>query len=682
MIYESLSVLTAIALLALMGIGPALVMLPIQSKQLQYALAVAPMLGFVMLEIIGLPLVRYLAPVQHWALLITILLVGISGALVWFWWHSHRNENPFHLGTKALVLPAVVFLICFVVLVSPMIALGIRYSIFRSNPSDAFTYISLADSVRLAPWSALVNAIRFSSENHQALERLASISPGALLTARMVGLPIQLSNMVTLAWFSQITGLPTYTAYYPYHVMAFLNAYLLGVAWGAVLGLRRIKYAAAAVIALGFWARFVLETDASFEINTIPLMLLTTFAWVQLEVHASKNLVSPVRVLFALALTALLCNYLVFPGLIVVALALFYAVALLRRERPFAPLLYHAATALLVLTFLTVTGQLDMQLLSLAYLVGAIELQRTFEPTVWNLWRANGLSAVWGMGTESLLGAQRALVRLPLAILSNFYALFLSAILILAGWIAFFRSRRIAEQILFAVLTAGLVLAAWSFVGDNLRASGKAFSYIYPYVILGVAVAAGSIGTMAPRFERPVYAGVTLWFVIQFILGAALPFTGAFSRVFSYSKRAEAYDLTPITRVLDSNPPALLYVAVPRTSGWEFAYYTSLVLGRYPAHFSGGLVMDNSMAVRNFWQSEPNTAPDYAVVLKSADIIGSAQLGERLAETRDLVLYRLRSNALNALQAQENVLRTDDSSRRPFEHAMPLRFGVRQEPNR
>lgn len=681
MIYESLSVLLAMLVLGLVGIGPALQLVPIQPNQVRFALAISPILGFVILEIIGLPLVRYLAPVQTWALPVTILLIGISVALGWFWWRTHRAANPVHLDTSSLALPAAVFMACYAVLISPMLALGIQYSIFRSNPSDAFTYISLADSVRQVPWSVLVNGIRFSSENYPALEHLASISPGALLTARMVGLPIQLSNMVTLAWFSQITGLPTYAAYYPYHVMAFLNAYLLGVAWGAVLGLRRIKYAAAAVIALGFWARFVLETDASFEINTIPLMLLTTFAWLQLEEHASNKLISPARVLFALALTALLCNYLVFPGLIVVAFMLFYVVALLRRERSWTSLLYHAVTALLVLILLTVTGQLDIQLQSLVYIIGAIELQRAFEPTVWNMWRANGLNAVWGMGTESLLGAQRALVRLPLAIASNLFALFLSALLILAGWIAFFRSRRTAEQVLFAVLTAGLAFAGWSLGGGNLRASGKAFSYVYPYVILGVAVAAGSVSTIAPRFERPLYAGVTFWFVIQIALGAVLPFTGAFSRVFNYSKRAEAYDLAPITRVLDANPPGLLYVAVPRTSGWEFAYYTSLVLGRYPAHFSSGLVMDNSMAVQNFWQSEPTTAPDYAVVLKSADIIGSAQLGEQLAETRDLVLYRLGPDALNALRTQENALRTDDHSRRPFEHRMPLRFGV-QELNR
>lgn len=677
MIHETLGVLLGIALLELIGIGPALQLLPAQANQVRYAFAIAPILGFVLVEIIGLPLVRYLAPAEIWAVPLTVLLSALSGVLGWAWWRMHRIENPFGLGAKSILVPIVVFFVCFVVLVSPMLVMGIQYTIFRSNSSDAFTYISLAESVRHVPWPILVKGIQFLGDNLPALERLAAVSPGALLTARMVGLPIQLSNMVTLAWYSQVTGLPVYNAYYPYHVLAFLNAFLLGLVWGTVLELGRIKYAAAAVIALGFWARYVLETDASFEIITIPLMLFATFAWVQLEQHAPKKLLSPVRILFALALTALVCNYLVFPGLLVIAFAIFYTIAIIRRESSIRTIAYHAVTAFLVLMILSLTGQLDMQILSLAYIVGAIELQRAFEPTVWNMWRANGISAVWGMGTETLFGAQRALIRLPLAFLSNLFALGLSALLVAAGWVAFFRTRQVSKQILFSVLLAGLVMVAYSFLGDNLRASGKAFSYVYPYLVLAVAVAAGSLATLAPRLERAAFAGVTLWFVVQLGLGILLPYTDVFTRVFDYAKRTEAYDLSPLLRVLEMNPPRTLLVAVPRTNGWEFAYYTSLVLGRFPTHFMSGLVVDNSMRYQNFWNSAPTAAPDYAVVLKTESIMRSAALGAPLAETQDLALYRLNPSATSALQAQANVLRAQDLARPVFVPGMPLRFGVR-----
>lgn len=82
MIAETLGFLACIFILSLIGLGPALRLVAAGEKRIAYALAVAPAVGHAMIGLIAFPLVRYLAPVQRWALPVTAALSLISVALM------------------------------------------------------------------------------------------------------------------------------------------------------------------------------------------------------------------------------------------------------------------------------------------------------------------------------------------------------------------------------------------------------------------------------------------------------------------------------------------------------------------------------------------------------------------------------------------------------------------------
>lgn len=675
MIFEALSVLLALFLLGFIGLGPALWLVPAQPNAILRAAALAPALGFALLEILGLALVRYLAPVEQWAVPFTVAAVLLSAGLAYAWWRRSRASLSWQIRPRDLGLPVVAFAVCYLVLVSPLLAYGIQYTIFRSNSSDAFTYISLAETMRRVPWNVLVRAMNFSSDNTAALVQLATLSPTALFSARYVGFPLQLNNMVSLAWYSQVLGIPVYAAYYPFHLLALSSSFLLAVVLGALLKLPPpIKYLAALAVALGFWARFVLETDASYEINSMRLLLLAAAAWSMQEEFQPNVLWARTRLLLAIALAALALTYQVLLPLVLVAFLLYYGVQLLRRDRAPWALLYHSITAGLIVLLIVVTGQLDLYYLNAIYLLTNLNGLKNFEPTVLKVWQANGLGGIWGLGLATLGPAPRALIRVPLTVLATSLALVLTVMTLFAGWFSFLRTRRPTCQIVLALLFAGLLIFGSSILLGNPRAAGKAFTYVYPYLVLTVALAPGLMPAYPLWLARAAAGALVLWLALQVAIGAWLPFGRAFQSVFSSTPRAENYDLSPITRILDTNPPQLVLVAIPRSTSWEFPFYVTFVLERFPTYFQSGLVVDNNTKIRNFWTGALTAAPDYAVIAKSDDYIGVQGLGTRVAETRDLVLYRLTRADVNALSKQSTAMQAADASKPPFQPSIPLLF--------
>src|SRR5258708_26575357 len=89
---------------------------------------------------------------------------------------------------------------------------------------------------------------------------------------------------------------------------------------------------------------------------------------------------------------------------------------------------------------------------------------------------------------------------------------------------------------------------------------------------------------------------------------------------------------------------------------WSFAYYDMYAFSRYPAYFQSGLIVDNKLQAQNMWLQTMNRPPDYAVILKSVDYIGPQHLGTEVAETPDLVLYRLSAQDLAPYKAAEQQL--------------------------
>jgi hypothetical protein len=99
------------------------------------------------------------------------------------------------------------------------------------------------------------------------------------------------------------------------------------------------------------------------------------------------------------------------------------------------------------------------------------------------------------------------------------------------------------------------------------------------------------------------------------------------------------------------HPPALLLVNIPRTDRWEFAYYSTFVLAKYPHYLESGFITDNSVKSANLWFKPLDRLPDYAVVLKASGVEPS-HAGIKVAETKDLALYRVVANDLETVRQE------------------------------
>src|SRR5437867_11243816 len=156
MIGESISLFVCLTILLLLGLGPALWVVPIHGKQLLVAAAIAPACGLPIIATMGFPLIRYVGPVQEWVWPVTIALT--LGSLMWakIEWQRRSlilSQELLAVRTRAPFITAIV--VTLTMLVSPLLVNGIQYAVFRSNPSDAFTYITFAESFRVVDWRLL-----------------------------------------------------------------------------------------------------------------------------------------------------------------------------------------------------------------------------------------------------------------------------------------------------------------------------------------------------------------------------------------------------------------------------------------------------------------------------------------------------------------------------------------------
>src|SRR5262249_46280938 len=150
------------------------------SQRLKYAVAIAPALGYTLLVILAFPLARYVGPVHTWAWPVTLIWIAASLLVAGLDWNKHRLEYRQALPWAPLLGAVGVSVGIGLILVSPLLLKGIQYAMFRTNPSDAFLYMSMADMLRLAPWPVIVKGSVFQADNLAGLQSLAAVAPSAL----------------------------------------------------------------------------------------------------------------------------------------------------------------------------------------------------------------------------------------------------------------------------------------------------------------------------------------------------------------------------------------------------------------------------------------------------------------------------------------------------------------------
>jgi hypothetical protein len=259
-------------------------------------------------------------------------------------------------------------------------------------------------------------------------------------------------------------------------------------------------------------------------------------------------------------------------------------------------------------------------------------------------------------------------------------AVCLAAAWIVAAYITVRRSQAAAVRVVFAFVAGGLAFSGVYLALNRDYTAGRAFLHYFPFLFLSVLVyPTYASGHLTARQARLVPGLLSAWLGLQVLIGAYVPFNpeafvGSLHAV--SSAKAEAYDLSPIQTYLQRNPPQQLLVSVPPQAGWILPLYTQFAVSEFPAHFQSGLVIDNTTTYQNYWPARLSTLPDYALVWKGADYIGPQQLGTRVLESPDLVLYNVTATDLTPFSTEEARLQGQEAGKPSFLPAAPEHAGL------
>lgn len=686
MFAEAACFVATVFVLGWIGLGPALWLVTRSGQRLPQAAAIAPTIGLGLIGLIGFPLIRWVAPVQLWALPVTVVLVLVSLALLL--WDVKRRGSDYReamaaLRTNKLQTAAVVvvlFLVVLIVLAAPLAIGGIDYAAFRGNPSDAYTYVSVAETFRKVDWQTLREGA--SMQDLPALQRLAAASPTAIFTARFVMKPIRLITQVPLAWASQLWGIPVYRLFYAFELVSFALAFLLALVVAGQLRLeRRWTLVGALAVTLGFWARYLLEIDAAARATLVPIFLLLGFAWIQLELTTLRPL-GRERVLLGLSAAVIAAFYPQAVPLVVLAFVFYYALGLLKGVSSWRSLLYHFITVVLAAVFML--GYLDFAARTLLWQTPVVvdDTSALTGDDALHFLRTDGPAALWGLPVSILVSGAPRVVNWSARGLFAAAGLLLTLLFLWGALQAVrkpvrdtqhrddAREAEIGLCVLLALIASGFVVALLMYMAGTLWASGRAVTYVYPFMVLALlAILRDAKRQWRPRLATVAVALMSVWLVLMILVGATLPINrlvrgDAFSA--GGMNKPENYDLSRIVTALRKVQPTLLMVDVPRTFNWVFPYYTMFVFDEFPVHFSSGLIYDNSVNYRNLWLEELPSAPDYAVVRKDDDFIAARKLGDVVTESDDLVLYRITTKNRDVLQLREQILQEREADKLAF----------------
>ena len=208
---------------------------------------------------------------------------------------------------------------------------------------------------------------------------------------------MSINHMVTMAVLADLVHIAVYRFYYAYHVICYVVAAPVLIAIGYRLRLNRTLVVLAGMAAvLGFWARLVLEMDASYEISALPLVALLVYGVLQAEGWArrttagarpnlSLGLLTPLSLstVFLMA-TPLAVTMMVYPpalSALVVAGPMLVVVHLRRGLAGLRHLLVYVWAGMAAVALMAVSGQFDYQLRAIIALPTVAQRQEAFRAT-------------------------------------------------------------------------------------------------------------------------------------------------------------------------------------------------------------------------------------------------------------------------------------------------------------
>ncbi len=653
--------------LAIVGLGPSCwVCRSLKSPALVVPAAVP--LGHALTLLLAFPLYRFVGPVKAWALPAFVVLALASGILcILSWRWLAQCLRPRYISGNAWWMAGLGVLA--LALALPSLRGGLQYAAFRSNPSDAFVYMTEAETVRTTSRALLAAGAPFHPGNMDAVLELGRACPSALFSARFTQHAAQLNYTGAFAWASELCRIPVHRMFQPYGLTCCLALY------GGVFCLMLIAGAgpmlaslAGAAAAGGYWSRWVIELDSHGQLAGIPLLVLAVALWAGTE-EARGGLWSTGRIALGIVCASLATAYapLVLP--LAAAMVCFHGGQLIgspsRRDRFWL----HGATFLFAVAALAFTLQADnaVAIMRHALFQGATVLPGSVAPDG-ELLALDPLATVWGFPRRALLPSIENPWLRRLGSWSALAAGLACCIGVVVFAIRATRKGAGVERMLLVLCACGLGIALVSVVTNSPRSAIKSFTFTQPFLVVALA-----LGLSALRLPlRGRWAEASTWVAAavllgQFAFGSLLPHLPRPAGVFALSERfkREDFETRPFEKFLDrQGPNANLVLCVPRDQDWPFAIYNLVAFGRYTPRVATGLVLDNSLTPRNLYP-DPHVPTGAGLLLakRTSDCARAPGLDVPIEETRSLALFAVSSDVAPALAEAERRYRDAEAAK-------------------
>jgi hypothetical protein len=269
--------------LTMMGIGLAYLICGRNMSSGLLPLAIAPSVGLCLLGLVLFPLCRIFGPISKWATIATVLIIAMNLLILW------RGKFIFLIfqeGKHSALIYAGV-LACGLYWGIAFNSVGISRTAFTNNPSDAFTYMTLAETFRTADWETIVRAVH--PKKPEDRKKLVALSTSAMYSARFVLRPLRLGTMHGIAWLAELGQISVYRAYKIWGILCLMIAVPLVFVFFNHDELRPIfVWMLSGVLFLGYWIRMLFEYDCLSQLNFVPLVL-TLLVALQLIFSKERN---------------------------------------------------------------------------------------------------------------------------------------------------------------------------------------------------------------------------------------------------------------------------------------------------------------------------------------------------------------------------------------------------------
>lgn len=678
----SVALIQGLLILFGIGLGPSLHLVTrVRPSHFRLVACIAPTVGLAIIGFQLFPLVLAGFTIRSTARSLLAANLLLSAALLLLHLTRKRHEGPQRLSPRALLTTVGCFAFLFGSLNLPMILGGRDHTLWQGNSTDAILYMSLGQYVRDIPWSVAQDP----SRAQEILQRNPAATMGLILVhdgGRRVA-------ALSLAWMAEVVGTPISVFHYAFNILNLLLGFFVTLAVAEELSLPRgHAHAAALIVGGGFWAQFVIDCNASGQLNSVPLALLFLFAWLQQERCEQDSAFRRERVLLGLSVAGLICCYVECVPLVLAALVgsglldVIHHPGRGRMKRA----LRHAPSLLVAAAFVLPTLPRSLWRVVWHWNAGpgrTIPWADYFYP--WLLGQGRFIGGLWGLHfyREALGGSPLGSAAWTLGWVSLGGCLSVAVIVAVVRGL-FTRDGDPAARIL-ALLVATFWGSAFLLLAmGHPWFAGKSFGLGYPFGTLATI----RLLAVQTRLRRAMTALLITWTASQ--LGTFLFRTRAVlpgGHEPSEYVRLKTEKISSLTSLLPKIHPGLLAADLTGqpellVRAWslilcERSDFLPLQGQRLPTFYGRGRI----------WWKESNEVPDQFLVAETRDYLAHFGLGRLLARTPPLAVYAVTPADLDAAVIASDILggetrhafvmsnlqEREVSGPRPREGRLPLR---------